>query len=328
MSFRICLIGCGGMAEAGHGPVLLNYASGNRYVEMSACCDISAERAQAFAARFGFVRYFTGIDAMLDAVQPHAALLAVPMELTAELAVKILCRGVPLLTEKPPGATVQQGRAIAAAAREAGVPVSAAFNRRSMPLVKALMDQIAQLGGGIDSISIEMRRVCRDEPDFSMTAIHDIDLARHLAGSDYQDAAFLYHVHGQSVPAADTTMQACCESGALISLGFFPMAGVVSEQVTVRLPGHTLVAELPVYGSPDVPGRIIHYSGNKVCAVITGGDCDPAVANGFLDQAAGFFDAVRRGVTPPHSVEGSLQSLEVACCMSQRLAEYRKEKQG
>jgi myo-inositol 2-dehydrogenase / D-chiro-inositol 1-dehydrogenase len=325
MAFRICLIGCGYMATAGHGPMLQKYASMRSGTELAACCDISRDKAESFAASFGFARAFTDIDGMLDVIKPDGVILAVPIELTAGLAVRVLQRRIPLLTEKPPGVTVEEGNAIVAAARAAGVPVSAAFNRRTMPLVETLMQRIEAIGRGIDSVSIEMHRVGRTDPDFSMTAIHDIDLARYLCQSDYRTAEIRYHVHEDASPAADIAILAECESGAVISLGFFPTCGTLTERITVRLPEHTFYLELPIYGSMDSSGRIVHYTGNVIQDVITGDQYDDsAEANGFLGEIASFFDAVRQGRTPGHSVEGCLQSLEVACCISKRLPQYIK----
>jgi myo-inositol 2-dehydrogenase / D-chiro-inositol 1-dehydrogenase len=338
MAFRICLVGCGGMARNGHGPMLRKYAAMNPDVELAACCDISRERAEAFAAEFVFKRWFDNMDDMMDAVKPDGALLAVPIELTADLSIRILKRRIPLLTEKPPGISVLEGQAIVAAAEASGVPVSAAFNRRSMPLVETLAREINAVGTAIESISIEMCRLNRREKDFSMTAIHDVDLARHLCGSDYSRAEFIYSGHSAESgadPAADSAagsavdigVLACMESGAVVNLGFYPMCGSVTERLSVRLQGHLFQVELPVFGSRDCPGRIVHIAGNSIVDILTGRYYEhEAEANGFLSQIAHFFDAVREERIPRHSVGGSLQSLALACCISGRESSFRKAK--
>ena len=324
MAFRICLVGCGGMAQNGHGPMLRKYAAMDPDVELAACCDISRERAEAFASEFGFKQWFTGMDDMLDSIGPDGALLAVSVESTAALSVRILKRRIPLLTEKPPGISVQEGRAIVAAATASGVPVSAAFNRRSMPLVETLVREINAVGTAIDSITIEMCRLNRREKDFSMTAIHDVDLARYLCGSDYSDAEFKYSGHSPE-SAANIGVLARMESGAVVNLGFYPMCGSVTEQVSVRLQGHLFRAELPIYGSRDCPGRIVHIAGNSIADTLVGRNYEhPAEANGFYSQITSFYNAVREARIPRHSVEGSLQSLALACCISGRETSYRK----
>ena len=160
-----------------------------------------------------------------------------------------------------------------------------------------------------------------------MTAIHDVDLARFLCRSDYSSADFSYHVHEAAAPAADICMMAVMESGATVNLGFYPMCGSATERVTVRLHGHLFQADLPIYGSADLPGRIVHIAGNSVVNTIIGEEyCDQAEANGFLGEHASFFDAVREGRRPKHSVEGSLQSLALASCISKRAMHYEKSK--
>jgi predicted dehydrogenase len=324
MAFRICLVGCGGMAQNGHGPMLRKYAAMNPDVELAACCDISQERAEAFAAEFGFRQWFTDMDDMMDAVKPDGALLAVPINLTAELSVRILNRRIPLLTEKPPGDSVIEGRAIVAAAAASGVPVSAAFNRRSMPLLEILVREIDAVGTAIDSMTIEMCRLNRREKDFSMTAIHDVDLARYLCGSDYSRAEFTYSGHNAE-SAADIGIVAVMESGAVVTLGFHPKCGSVTERLAVFLQGHLFRVELPIFGSRDCPGSIVHIAGNSIVDVVSGRDYEhEAEANGFLSQITHFFDDVRDGRIPRHSVGESLQSLELACCIRAREATYRK----
>jgi myo-inositol 2-dehydrogenase / D-chiro-inositol 1-dehydrogenase len=325
MAFKICIVGCGGMAVNGHGPMLKKYAAMHQNVELAACCDISMERAQSFAAVFGFAEAYADMGDMLDAVKPDGVVLVVPIGLTARLALEILKRHIPLLTEKPPGMTPEEGKAIVAAAKSAGVPVSAAFNRRTMPLVEALVREIDAVGGDIDSVEIEMCRLCRTDSDFSTTAIHDVDLARYICRSDYSHANLAYRVHEPYAPAADINVQAVMESGAFVNLGFYPMCGSVSEKVSVRMHNHLIRAELPIYNSADVPGKIVHIKENNVLTRITGkACCDPAEANGFLGEHSSFFDAVRDGGIPRHSVEGSLQSLEVACSIRNRESSYHK----
>jgi len=49
--FRICLIGCGGMANSGHGPSAELYAKRYSDTELSACCDINPVKAEDFMLR-------------------------------------------------------------------------------------------------------------------------------------------------------------------------------------------------------------------------------------------------------------------------------------
>ena len=46
MAFKICAIGCGAMATTGHGPSFQRYAQEHPDVELAACCDLDAEKAE------------------------------------------------------------------------------------------------------------------------------------------------------------------------------------------------------------------------------------------------------------------------------------------
>jgi predicted dehydrogenase len=97
MNFRICEIGGGWMATQGHGPSYQRYAQENPEVELAACCDISPEAAREFQQKFGFTRYYTDIFEMLDQEKPDAVCLTVPVHLTADLAVRIMEAGYPVM---------------------------------------------------------------------------------------------------------------------------------------------------------------------------------------------------------------------------------------
>lgn len=316
---RICLVGCGSMAMNAHGPMLQKYARMRDGIVLAGCCDVSIDKAQSLASEFGFAHAYSDIDDMLDCEKPEGAVLVVPIERTAQLAIRILKRRIPLLTEKPPGVTLEEGKAIAIAAEKAGVPACVAFNRRSMPLLEELMREIDDIGESIDSISAEMCRANRAEPDFSMTAIHDIDLVRFICHSDYREALLYYREHREAAPAADILLHSVMESGAQAELGFYPMCGCDTERITVRLHGHLLRLALPVYDGTDNRGRMEHYAGNSLVKSIEGKIYDHhAEANGFLGEHTFFFDALLEGRDPAHSVKASLQSLEVACCIAHR----------
>lgn len=325
MPFNICLVGCGGIAVQGHGPMMMKYAAMREGVRLAACCDLAFDRAQAFAAAYGFSHAYSDLSKMMDEMKPDGVLLAVPVEHTAGLAVGILERRIPLLLEKPPGVTVDEGKRIAEAAVRAGVPASVAFNRRTMPLIEALKHELDGAHSEIVSIGVEMCRAQRIEPDFSTTAIHEIDLARYLCGSDYSRAQFVYRTHNEAQPAADIFMLAQTESGAVVRVDILPMSGLLTERIAVRLHERSYYAELPIFSGADVPGKIVCYEGNKATKIIYGAsDITPSEANGFLGEHTAFFDNVREGKEPGNSVSDCLQSLEVACCMRERQSQYIK----
>src|SRR5262249_39333651 len=111
---RVGLIGCGKVGQI-HATALRALAE----AELTAVCDVSAERTQAFADRYG-VRGFTDVDALLRDGQVEAVVIGTPHPLHAAPAVRAAAAGVHVLVEKPLAATVADCDAMLAAADRAG----------------------------------------------------------------------------------------------------------------------------------------------------------------------------------------------------------------
>jgi predicted dehydrogenase len=326
-TFNICLVGCGGIAKRFHGPSYERYAALHEGIELAACCDTHAQAAKEFADRFGFARHYTDIDEMLDSERPSAVCLAVPYTITAELAIRVLERGYPLLTEKPPGMNRAEIDAMIDAADRSGMPNQAAFNRRYMPLVqelKRLMDP-----GDIYTLRYEMSRVNRRDSDFSTTAIHGIDTARYIAGSDYRRADLYYQEMPELGPGVcNMHLYAEFESGATAQLAFTPVAGALFERAEIVGLDQTITLYLPVPDSIDGAGGLVSRQGGKVSYSLDGGDIpdglEPSVANGFYRENESFFDDVIAGRKPEGDLRSGIQAVEISACMRERRPEYKR----
>ncbi|MGE5124957.1 MAG: Gfo/Idh/MocA family oxidoreductase, partial [Betaproteobacteria bacterium] len=99
---KLCQIGCGEHARVAHGPAQARLARERASLVLAACCDTDAARAEAFRLAFGYAHAFSDAAAMLDAEQPDAVVVVVPVERTVSIGSLVLERGVPLLLEKPP----------------------------------------------------------------------------------------------------------------------------------------------------------------------------------------------------------------------------------
>ncbi len=326
MAFTLCTIGCGSIATQAHGPSYVKYAAEHPETVLAACCDLNAERAETFRARFGFQRSYTDFAAMLEREKPDAVCLIAPVELTCELACRVLERGFPLMMEKPPGQSVEEIDRMIAAADAADAPTQAAFNRRTMPLIlrlrRLLETEVAP--GAVRHLRIEFTRVGRSDPDFSTTAIHGIDTARFLAGSDYREIRLRY----QPLPhlgkgVANVALDALFQNGVTGHLQFCPTAGETAERITVQADDQTFHLHLPIWGALDYPGRLRHLRKNASlldtpCEVAVNGG-EGFVVNGFYGEVAAFLDAVRAGARPTPDLKESRQS--VAVMESYRLRE-------
>jgi predicted dehydrogenase len=326
----VCAIGCGNIATGYHGPAYARYAAEHPGTLLAACCDIDAGRAARFAGAFGFARHYTDFERMLDEERPGAVCLSAPPERTTELACRILERGFPLLTEKPPGLTVAAVDRMLAAEAAGGAPCFVAFNRRHMPLARALRRWLAEAGPpqAVLHARYTMVRIGRADPDFSTTAVHGVDAARFLAGSDYARIRFRYQPLPELGPAVANLFLDCeFASGATGQLAFLPAAGAVTERAEVHLRDATCELRLPVWGGYDAPGRLVILRRGEPVLDVDGpaacGTREDIVLAGFYSEDAAFFDAVRAGPPAAGDLRDARQSVAVMQCLRERRSEYR-----
>ena len=125
------------------------------------------------------------LDALLD-LGVDAVTIAAPTHLHHEIALNCIERGLHLLVEKPIASTVEEGREIIAAARQAGVTLMVGHVERFNPAVQAIKQAIESE----DILSIAITRVGPFPPRMSNVgvvidlAVHDIDLIRWFTDSE------------------------------------------------------------------------------------------------------------------------------------------------
>ncbi len=347
MTFKICLIGCGAIANSHHGPSYVEYTRTHPGTELAACCDLIPEKAASFAQRFGFRRWYTGPLLMLETECPDAVCLVVPPSETCALACQVLESGFPLLLEKPPGLTTLEVDRMIAAAGLGGAPNQVAFNRRFTPLVTAFKQWLVESPppDGLQHLQYDFYRIGRADPDFSTTAIHGIDLARFLLDSDYARIAFHYRPLPELGPSVANILLDCTfTSGATAQICFLPVSGAVIERAILHALDRLYFLRLPVWNAFDSPGSLVEVIQGQVTRSLSGLEsiCSadrPACAldnpdtsssadfilNGFYAENAAFFDAIRSGRTPESGLANARQSVEIAQCIRERRAAYSIE---
>jgi myo-inositol 2-dehydrogenase / D-chiro-inositol 1-dehydrogenase len=324
---KLCQVGCGEHARVAHGPSQVRCAAALPGLELAACCDLDAGRAEVFRSDFGFARSYTSVAKMLEAEKPDVAVVVVPVARTCEVASQVLAHGPAVLLEKPPGRTLDEvDRLIAAAEVPLPVPHQVAFNRRYAPLVQELRRRLSA-APAVQHIHYEMTRVDRRDADFSETAIHGIDTVRFLAGSDYAQVRFRYLEMPDLGPGvANIFMDAVMASGASAHLAFCPVAGVVVERATVHVQDESFFLYTPMWAAFDSPGRLQHLVKGKLAAEVSGDTLSGDALfelGGFHGEYQAFFAALSEGRPPTPSLRESRQSVEVAEHMRRRESEYR-----
>jgi predicted dehydrogenase len=160
---RIGVVGCGTIAYWTH----LRTLARLRDVRVVAAADpdpAARERARAVCG----ATLHASHDELLARADLDAVVLCAPTPVHAELAIAACRRGLPFYLEKPLAGTASDGRAILAAARDAGVVAALGFNRRRHPVherARALL-----LDGRIGRVATVLSAFCEPMSAAAMPA--------------------------------------------------------------------------------------------------------------------------------------------------------------
>lgn len=141
--------------------------------------DTDRERANGVAGEVGS-RAFSDLDDLLSAVE--AVTVAVPTSCHAQVGLRALGRGVPVLMEKPLASSLDEADRLIAAGRAAGLQLQVGHIERFNRAVRAAEPYLAS------PQHIESRRLApyqprgTDVPVVLDLMIHDLDLVLHLTG--------------------------------------------------------------------------------------------------------------------------------------------------
>jgi predicted dehydrogenase len=184
----VALIGAGGIGRT-HAERLLRHAD----CTLAAIAD-PTNAGRDFAASVD-VPWFAQPEALLDAVKPHAAIVATPNATHAAIGLQCIERGVAVLMEKPITDALEDGERLCAAAEAAKVPLLVGHQRRHSLRVRTAKAWVAagRIGTPVaahamatwlkpdDYFNVAWRREPGGGPVL-INLIHDIDILRHLIG--------------------------------------------------------------------------------------------------------------------------------------------------
>lgn len=135
---RVGIIGAGWWA-AQHARALRELES----FRVEAICQPNAASAQAFTQQYGG-RVIGEVGALLNDPHIDAVLVATPHQTHAELAIRVMEAGKPLLLEKPVGITPDETQRVLACIRRTGVPCLVGFTTHSFPGFQAAKTLLMQ----------------------------------------------------------------------------------------------------------------------------------------------------------------------------------------
>lgn len=211
--FRLGLIGAGRM-----GRTHLRALAGSERVRIVAVAEPSAHQRQLCAGRG--IRLYQTADALVDGGEIDGVLIAAPTTLHLGLVARSLERGLPVLCEKPCGATPEEAAHAAALADTTGRPLQIAYWRRFVPALRRLRERIA--AGEFGDLYLATCYQWDGEPPpasfraasggiFVDMGVHEFDQLRWLTGQD------LLELHAApALAAADPVVTGDAESAQVL----------------------------------------------------------------------------------------------------------------
>ena len=310
---KLVLIGAGSHSRSSHAPSLAKYARDNPgLIELAAVCDLDVEKARSFQREFGFRKVYRDFEEMILEEKPDGCVCVMPVHLVAEVAIKLLQLGVPTLLEKPPGASVEEARRLAAVARATGVPNMVSTNRRFDPCLRRGLEW-ARRRGPFRYVRASIMRHQRCEPEFVWaTAFHCVDALREIAG-DVADFEILPMRGGH---AAWFHLDVEFRGGPSGSLDVIPTCGCTEEKYEIF--GDDFRVEIYVGSCPE-PRVRCWRDGEIAVDESPPADLPGFVRGGTYVETEEFIDALLKGRPPRPSVQDVLQSAEIcfACVQSE-----------
>jgi predicted dehydrogenase len=130
-TYRIAIIGCGGIANGKHMPSL----SKLKNIEMVAFCDVVEERAVAAAEKYGAegAKTYTDYTELLKDASIDIVHVCTPNDSHAEIAIAALEAGKHVMSEKPMAKTAADAKRMVEAAKRTGKKLTVGYNNRYRP---------------------------------------------------------------------------------------------------------------------------------------------------------------------------------------------------
>lgn len=163
----------------------------SRNARLTAIADPGSSR---LAEEMG-VSAYGSFEALLEGSHVDALIIASPNEVHVSNALTAVDAGIPALVEKPVSVTIDDGTALAARSRQAGVPLLVGHHRRYHPAtVKAreaidsgLLGRVVTVNGmwvtrKPDSYFDQLWRRAPGAGVVLLNLVHELDLLRHLIG--------------------------------------------------------------------------------------------------------------------------------------------------
>jgi UDP-N-acetylglucosamine 3-dehydrogenase len=307
---RIVIIGAGNIARA-HARAYA--AQPPDQCQIVGCCDVLAAQADKLAGEFGGQAY-TQTERMLAELRPDAVSVCTPPAYHLEQATLALEKGIPVLCEKPFSVDGPSARRLAGTARRLGVLLMPAHCHRFHGPVQQLKELIE--AGKLGRLTLLQNRfafkattvleswfVRKDVAGGGVlldTAVHSVDLFRHLAGEvTWVSAQVSRTVTAEVEDSASLLLRSATGAIGQISCSWVSPPG----EATVRLYGSAGSALLD-YNEDN----LLHYALDGTPGWAETQFKGP---DRFANEVAHFMDCVRSGREPIVTPEDGARAIEI-----------------
>jgi UDP-N-acetylglucosamine 3-dehydrogenase len=258
-----------------------------------------------FVARALGCAAFSDVDGLIrrgvDAIS-----IAAPTHLHRDIALECASHGIHIMVEKPIAPTVEEGRAIIAAARRAGVTLMVGHVERFNPAVESIKQAIKDQ----DILSIAITRVGPFPPRMSNVgvvidlAVHDIDLIRWFTDSE------IVEIQPQLSSAVAerediALLQFRTASGVLAHINTNWLTPFKARTIHIATRAKYLIGDLLTLQVTECFG--FQPDGSYSMRHLSVGYAEPLRA-----ELQAFLNAIRTGQAPPVTGEEGVASLEIA----------------
>jgi UDP-N-acetylglucosamine 3-dehydrogenase len=303
---KIGVVGVGVMGS-NHARVLSEMAG----VELVGVVDPDRKQREFVARTLGCAE-FADLQALIGS-GVDAVSIAAPTHLHHDIALTCIARGLHVMVEKPIAPTVEEGRAIVAAARRASVTLMIGHVERFNPAVESIKRAIKDQ----DILSIAITRVGPFPPRMSNVgvvidlAVHDIDLIRWFTDSE------IVEIQPQLSSAVAerediALLQFRTASGVLAHINTNWLTPFKARTIHVATRDKYLIGDLLTLQVTECFG--FQPDGSYSMRHLSVGYAEPLRA-----ELRAFVDAIRDGRPPAVTGEEGVASLEVAIrCLDTR----------
>src|SRR6202790_1706547 len=296
---RLGVVGVGVMG-ANHARVLADLAE----VKLVGIADTDPRQRALVSESLGCAGH-ADVEALI-ASGVDAITIAAPTHLHRDLALTCTHNGVHILVEKPIASSVEEGRAIIAAAQRAGVTLMVGHVERFNPAVEAIKDAIHSE----DILSIAITRVGPFPPRMSNVgvvidlAVHDIDLIRWFTDSDIVEVQ--PQLSSAMAEREDIALlQFRTASGVLAHINTNWLTPFKARNVTIATRGNYVMCDLLTRQVTEIFG--LQPDGSYSMRHLSVGHAEPLRA-----ELQSFVEAIRDGKEPAVTGEEAVASLEIA----------------